>query len=197
MPRPVHLAICLLVAPAVLASGCGSTESASTSNTARTATSAGASSRTTPQTATQSTGSTGARHALRAREDLKTKRELQEKVAKARRELEHGNVKKAPEAAKPKLSPRFASEVPKARRFPPEIYEPFLTACHAGKGSIAGCECILVKLELSNGEKDRHIAELLTVQLAARQGASVAKIMAGGVVLPAGAQRAAGECKSV
>ncbi len=195
------LAVCLLVAPALIASGCGSTETASTSKTAEASGSTSAPSNESTQTAAQSTGSTGAQNTAKARApkapEAEAKPKRQEKAAEVtrRRELEE-REKKAARAEAPKPSPGLAKDVPRARRYPPEISGPYYYLCEAGKGSPGTCECILVKLELTNVEKGRSIAELLAVEVALKK-ASLATIMNQGVALPENARRAAGECGHV
>jgi hypothetical protein len=197
--KPGSFAVCLLVAPALIASGCGSTETASTSKTAGASASTSAPSNESTQTAAQSTGSTGAQNTVKAREPKapKAKPTLQEKAAEVtrRRELTE-REKKAAQAEAPKPSPGFAKDVPRARRYPPEISQPYYYLCEAGKGSPGTCECILVKLELTNVEKGRSIAELLAVEVALKK-ASLPTIMNQGVALPENARRAAGECGHV
>ena len=94
-------------------------------------------------------------------------------------------------------SPGFLREVPRARRFPPEVYMPFMASCRAGHGSLSKCECIVVKLELDNVEKGRSIAELLAVEIPLKKGVPFATILHGGAPLPAKAARFAAECAKV
>ncbi len=221
MLRPGKFAVCLLVAPAI-AAGCGSSKTASTNKSASVSAATGASGDTGPQAPIQSTGATGAtgtgrttaQHTAAAPRPsaLAFEKEAAEKqaaalkvsraVAAAKVKAEEERVKREVaselKAEETRQSPGFRKEVPKARQFPPEVYRPYFARCEGAKGAIANCECILVKLELTNGpEKGQLIAELLAVQLALQKGASLTKVMNHGVVLPPNAQRAAGECRNV
>jgi hypothetical protein len=197
-----------MVVSAVLVSGCGSsTTTTTTTTTAQASVATTASTSTSPPAATQSTGSTGAQTTTKTTTTPKTttgpKKVVGEnknlaaevKRAKERKALQKTAPQKSSEAAKPR--PGFANEVPKAQRFPPEIAHPYEVQCEAG-GSPADCECILVKLELTtHQEKSKSMAELISVLLALKQGASLAKVMNHGTDLPPNAQRAAGECKNI
>jgi hypothetical protein len=205
MLKPLRLAICLLVAPAVVASGCGSTETASTSSTtASTSSTASANAGTSApkasaQTASQSTSSTAAPDTTKAHEpkapEAKSKHPLEERVAELRRKLEHQAPKKRVEAAKPSAG-LSQQQVPLKQRYAEEIQRNFTNLCKAGKGSASSCECLLVRLEVSNVEKGQSIAELLAVDEALQRGSSFQEIAQRHVRLPRRVQGDAEACKS-
>jgi hypothetical protein len=218
MLKPFRLAICLLVATALGASGCGSSSKAGTTTTTTPQATTTAPSNQTAQTGGQSTkgaasaghntggvqagtSSTSAQPTTTSAQQLAKPPAPQVKPKPAEsvltKTLTKSQKKKAEEivARANQRTPGFLSEVPPARRYEPQVYLPFLARCKAGKGSTPSCECIVVKQELlSNIEKGRAIAELLTIQLALEQGSSLAKIAHHGVLLPPNIQRAAVEC---
>ena len=222
MLKPFRLAICLLAATALGASGCGSSSKAGTTTTTVTpqagttapsnqsAQAGGQSAKgatTGPNTGgvPAGTSSTSAKPTATSAQPTATSpakapapkprpKPLKDVLPKS---LSKSQQQKAEElVAKSKaISTGFLSEVPPARRYEPQVYLPFLAQCKAGKGSLPSCECVVVKQELlSHEEKGQAIAELLTIQLALEKGASFAKIAHHGVLLPPNAQRAAVEC---
>jgi hypothetical protein len=217
MRKPLSLAICLLVAPAVLVSGCGSTRTASTNNTASTSASAPAPAPApatqSTQTVPQSTSSKAAQHASKARKQKEkvaaAKREQQEKVAAAMREQKEKAAsaeilqryqrkleaaRRA--AARPGLEAAEA-RLPVKRRYPKDLQGKFMVLCKAAKGSTSSCECIVVKQELNTRlEMGRTLAELLALEIAfQREGASLEDIRRHRVVSPRVVGRVTRECK--
>ncbi len=208
MLKTVQLALGVLVLPAILASGCGSSETSTTTSSSASATVPPTTSSTA---ATQSTGATGAQNTTPAPKPAETtpkpkvkiavssleaaalKRKIAElgatKVAELRRKVQ------AKIRAEAEPGPGFNRKVPKARLYPPEIYRPFYAECQTAGGNLASCECIVVHLELTKVEKERSVAELVALELALKQGATVAQVMAGHAVVPENAQKAATACR--
>ncbi len=230
--RPLNLAVCVLVAPAAIAAGCGSSETASTITQAS-APAPTTAATTTPQAATASTGataastgakarSTGATGATKAKKALtpvpiltpkphestseaerkrKVKAALEatlknpKRLAEAKREVER-RAKEELEARETagRNGPGFNKAVSLKRRFPPEITQPFYRQCETSKGTVAVCECIIVKLELAKGEREKSIAELVAVEVALKQGVSLKKLRS--ALLPPNARGAVRACVS-
>jgi hypothetical protein len=190
--KPIRLAICLPVVLVVLASGCGSTKTASTPTTATTSPNAGT---TLPpgkgaQTATQSTSSKHAPQTTAA----EAKPERREKAAEAKPERELKASKRRAEAVKPRVE--SAEQVPRSHRYPRYIQLKFISSCEAAKGSNSSCECVLTKLEKSNVEKGQSIAELVGLELELKSGISIQEAMRHRVPLPRRVQRDLEECRS-
>ena len=196
MLEPPRLAICLLIALALAASGCGSTEKA-----ASTSASTSTPNQPSTPTASQGTGSTGAQHTTsKAREQTaaqatpkhqelsaeakrhlaevkeRIKQQVAKRVAEARRELE----KKPLEAA--------ANTVPLKKQYSVREQFKFVTLCKAAKGSHLDCECVLVKQELLNVETGESLAELLALEYALQQVVSLQEAVHG-VPFPGGGTR--------
>jgi hypothetical protein len=190
--KPPRLVICLLGGLAVLASGCGSTKTASTRTTARVSTSGAATAPASKaaQTATQSTSSKPApKPAVAA-----AKPEHREKAAAAKPEHEQNAAKRSVEAVKPKAG--SGEQVPRSRRYPRFLQLKFIVSCEAAKGSNSSCECILTKLERSDVEKGHSLAELIALELTFKEGASFEAVVHHRVALPLAVQRDAAECGS-
>jgi len=208
--RRVRFAICLLVAPVLVATGCGSSNSASTSTTTlsqQASAPSGAAAQTAAQGTTGGRGATGSQTAgqgtsspaqhTTATSAPEAKPEpvrsaLPKTLSKAQEEKAREIVAKAK-----KEVAGFTRGVPVARRYPPEVYKPFLAACQAGQGSRTSCECIVRKQELlSNVERDLTIAELLAMQLALQKGTPLPRIVRHATLLPPHVQQSADQCKN-
>jgi hypothetical protein len=158
MLKAARVAICLFVAPAVVASGCGSTNTTSTNTTsANTSTSAPANQ--SSQAVSPSTSSTEAPHATKAPKP---------KAAEAKRESKAKGSEQSAEAAKPgtkaaPIPPPLSSQL-----FPKQIRGAFIASCTAGKRSTSSCECVLAQFEESKVEgkvvKEESIAELILLE---------------------------------
>jgi hypothetical protein len=219
MRKPLHFAVCLLVAPAVLASGCGSTKTASTNTTV----SASASAPATQSTQTVPRSTTGKpAHAGKAQETkvAQAKREQKQKAAEAAREQKEKAAKaereRKEQAAEAELFQRARRKteaerraaarpglegaelrLPRKRRYPKELQGKFMVSCKAAKGSTSSCECIIVKQELNTKlELGQTLAELLALEIAfQRQSASLEDIRRHRVPSPRLVRRVTRECK--
>lgn len=200
--KPLRLAICLLAALAVLVSGCGSTKTTSTN--ASTSVPVDESAQTVPQ----STSSKEAQHARKAREPkvaeakperkekaAETKLERKEKAAKAKRESEAKRSKRNAGGANPTLE-AAERQLPLGRRYPKDLQRKFMVRCEAAKGSTSSCECVVAKLETSTVEEGQVIAELLAVEFAFHEGASLEDAMRHRVRLPRPVARIAQACRN-
>jgi hypothetical protein len=211
MRKPLHLTICLFVAPAVLVSGCGSTKTAST-NTA-VSTSAGTSAPATqstqavpPSTSSKATphpGNAGGTTAGQAKAEPKQKAAEavpEQKETAAEREAFARHLRKVAadrrRAAIPGLEAAEA-RLPKKRRYPKELQGKFLGLCKAAKGSTKSCECIIVKQELNTKvEVGQSLAELLALEIAfQREGASLEDVRQRRVPAPRIVRRVTRECR--
>jgi hypothetical protein len=184
MPKPVHMTHCLLVALAVVASGCGSTETASTSTK-----SAGGSTPNQPSTqaASQSTGSTQAQHTTgttRGPKAAETKPKRQEKAAEAKRQAEqHPSKESAVEAVK--ALEAAAAHVPLRKQYSAREQIKFMHDCNRlAKSPHLTCECVLVKQELRKIETGQSLAELLALDFAQARGVSLHQAVHEGVPFP-------------
>lgn len=156
MFNPRRLIICLLVVPAVVASGCGSSETASTSGTA----SVNAHSTSVPanpstRTASQSTGSSGPQQ---------TKKTPAQKATKATPKTQAPPSHTSAQAPKPRTQAPEPQVSPK-RQFPLRFKQNFLAAWLAANGSKSSGECIIAKYEARKAEKGRLLAELVGLEL--------------------------------
>ena len=162
MPKPPRLAILLLSSLAVVASGCGSTETASTSST--TPTNASPSAPASPQTVSTSTSPAKAQPTTTA---------AAPKVAEAEPKHQESAAEAKPEskAEAPKPSAKATpSHVPVSRQYPKPMQSSFIAACKAWKGSASSCECLLASFEMKKVEKAQSLAELLATEGAMRTG---------------------------
>ncbi len=191
MLKPPRLTICLLVALAVVASGCGSAEKTASTNAA--GTSASAPSKPSPQTASQSTSSTQAQHT--------TSKAPEPKTAEAKSKSEQQASKKSAEAAKPKTeaakpkteaaAPKLeaaAQSVPRKKQYSARTQFIWMKRCETAKGSHLDCECILVKQELAKVETGQSLAEILAIEFAMQKGISLEQVLRQGVPFPGGSQ---------
>jgi hypothetical protein len=192
----ISFTICLIAAVAVLASGCGSTKKATTATTATTGTIASTSTGATAtagvpagkgaQKPAQSTGATHAPHAT-APEARPEHREAPVKTTPEQQRI----LKRRAESVKPGAG---SGELTPPHHYPKFIEFSFMSSCEAAKGSRSKCECILIKQEKSNVEKGQSIAELVALEVAFKEGASLEKAMHHGVPLPVRIKRAAEQC---
>jgi len=165
MHRPPRLLSCLLVAVAMLVSGCGSTKKTSTSSAASKNASTGASANSGAQTAPRGastaqkavkpkTAEAKPNHKLTAAEAEETRRILQKQ--------------KINERAAARIGLQAAeADLPLKRRYPKELQGKFMRACKAAKGSTSSCECIIVRQEANlKVERGQTLAELLALEIA-------------------------------
>jgi hypothetical protein len=194
---PLRLTLCLLVPLAVAASGCGSSETASTASK----------SAAVPTTVTQNPGTTNTQNgttkavpaeptplvpgASKASTE-QVKRQLEaavnHKITPAvaevvKKKLAHpiklSNstiVKQRLEAAKRKLE-AVTGGVPIEKQFSTQEQLQFMTDCAYGKGSPTVCKCILVKQEMRAATKGKEVgralAELLGLDYGLQEGATI------------------------
>jgi type IV secretory pathway VirB10-like protein len=222
MRKSFHLAICLLAAPAVLASGCGSTKTASTNSATTTSASASAPTDQSTPTVPPSTSAKPARPAGKAHEPkvAQANPEQKQKAAEAAAgqkekaaRVERERKEKAAEdesvrrlrakveaqrraAARPGLE-AVEARLPLKRRYPKVLQGKFLVSCKAAKGSRSSCECIIAKQELNlKLEKGQTLAELLALEIAfEKEGASLEDIRRHRAPSPRGVRKVTQECK--
>jgi hypothetical protein len=222
MRKRFHLAICLFAALPVLASGCGSTKTASTNNTATTSASASPPATQSTRTVPPSTVSKPVQHSGKAPEPkvAQSSAEQKQKAAEAKaKQKEQAAIadrerkKKAAEdehvrllrrkvegerhaAARPGLE-SVEARLPLKRRYPKVLQGKFLVACKAARGSTSSCECIIAKQELKlNLEQGQTLAELLALEIAfQKEGASLEDVRRHRVPSPRGVRRVTVECK--
>jgi hypothetical protein len=182
MSSPRCLTICLLLAPAALAGGCGSAESTSTHTTAGVAATAttGAPSGVGTQTAAQGTGATGAEQTSTTpappakRATPTTKAPPSQTSAQAEIPIAAiPKVKFTPPKRKPKVTPQYSEgHIVKPLRpglrnqFPLELQSRFITVWLAANGSGSSAECVIEKYEARNVAEGPALAELVGVQVA-------------------------------
>jgi uncharacterized protein YceK len=162
MPKPLRLAAFLLVALAVVASGCGSTNTVSTTTT--TSPNASASTPAIESTQTASTSSTGAHTTTApAPKAAEVKPQRQEKAGETKHEHEQKSTGQSSQASKPPVN-AVVLLVPRSRQYPKQMQHTFIVTCTSLKGTTSSCECLLAKFELSNVEKGQSLAELLATE---------------------------------
>ncbi len=155
--------VCLSVALALVASGCGeSTKTASTSATASTpaatSTPAGTS---TPASTSTSAGTTApateSPHAVQGTGSTESHTQSQ---PKASNKAAKAPVKKA--TVKP---PANILRLPAPRfLYPKKLRRMFVAACEAAQGSPAACECVIAKQAAGNAEKGQLLSEVLALE---------------------------------
>jgi hypothetical protein len=150
------LTISLLGALAVLASGCGSTETASTGKVASTNAGTSAPAGETPRTTSQSTAPKAAHQTAKVPAG---------KAPRANPEHQATVPTTSTEAAKPKTEAAKPVQAPLRHRFPREVKNNFIAVCTAAKGSTSSCECIVAKYESMNVEEGQSLAQLVGVWL--------------------------------
>jgi hypothetical protein len=150
------LTISLLGALAVLASGCGSTETASTSKVASTNAGTSAPAGETPHTTSQSTAPKAAHQTAKVPAG---------KAPRANPEHQATVPTTSTEAAKPKTKAAKPVQAPLRHRYPLDVKNSFIAVCTAAKGSTSSCECIVAKYESMNVEEGRSLGGLLSVEL--------------------------------
>jgi hypothetical protein len=156
MSNPRRLTICLLVVPAVLASGCGSSKTASTNTTASVnAATTTAPANTNTQTASQSTGSTGPQH---------TNTTPTQKATNATPKTKAPPSHTTAQAPRPRTQ-TTEPQVSAKRLFPLQFKQNFLAAWTAASGSKSSGECIIAKYQAYKGEKGKALAELVGFEL--------------------------------
>jgi hypothetical protein len=162
MLKPLHLAICLPVALAVAASGCGSTKKASTTTTASTPTTASTTGGTTGPT---STGATATQTTTPKQAPKKSKAHAKKPAAPKPQATVPQRIITAP---KPKPEPKTP---PKGKyEYPLEVQTAFISSCVAGSSTKSGCECIIAKFESRKVEEGQSLSELLGAELALQNG---------------------------
>jgi hypothetical protein len=86
--------------------------------------------------------------------------------------------------------------LPLERRFPKQAQGKFMLACRAAKGSTSSCECIIVKQELNTKvEVGQLLAELLALEIAFQQNATLEDIRRHRVLSPRKVRQVARQCK--
>jgi hypothetical protein len=183
MPKPLRMTHCLLVALAVVASGCGSTETASTSTKSA---SGSTPNQPSTQTASQSTGSTQAQHTTGTTREPKaaeTKPKRQEKAAEAKRQAAQKASKERTEAVK--VLEAAGAQVPLKKQYSAQEQIKFMFSCNrTAKSPHLTCECVLVKQELRKIETGQSLAELLALNFALSRGVSLHRAVHEGVPFP-------------
>jgi hypothetical protein len=178
------LSICLVVALAFVASGCGSSTN-TVSTTVTTSTPVAES----PHTTDQATGSTQAPQASTptATQPAKTKTLSIEPPTQLK-----PSAPKQP-AAKPNTEP--PPPVAKEKGFPRAVKVAFLEACGKTKGSPSGCKCVLATQEMRKVEKGQAIAEMLILEREMRgRGISIQQAARHAVLLPEGVELTVKRC---
>ena len=167
MHRPPRLLSCLLVAVAMLVSGCGSTKKTGASSAASQNASTGASANLGAQTVPRGASS---QHAQKAVKPKTAEAKPERKVTAA--EVEEGRriqqKQKANERAAASVGLQAAErDVPLKRRYPKELQGKFMRACKAARGSTSSCECIIARQEANlKVERGQTLAELLALEIA-------------------------------
>ena len=186
----MRLPTCMIVGLAVLASGCGSTKTASVYVTASTSTNAGttAPAGSSAQSATQSTNSTQAPQTTATKAKAESPRAPEAKPERKQPASGAGAQAVTPGNGSGEVLP------PRSRRYPRFFQLKFISSCEAAGGSHSSCECILITQEKRNVEKGQSMAELLALDLELRRGISLQKAAHHGVLLPSGVQRSAEAC---
>jgi hypothetical protein len=161
MLKPLHLAICVPVALAVVASSCGSTKKASTT-TASTPTTASTTGGTTGPT------STGATATQTTTPKPAPRRSKAKKPAAPKPSAQATVPQRIITAPKPKPEPKTP---PKGKyEYPLEVQTAFISSCTAGGSSKSSCECIIAKFESRKVEEGQSLSELLGAELALQNG---------------------------
>ena len=181
--------ICLVATSAILA-GCGeSTKTTSTSaSTSAPASTPSAPAVESPPTTSPSTSSTKTQPASTA---------TQPKPAETTAQVKPPSPPKAAEVAKPVKSSEETgalAKVPLKKQWPRILLDKFLNSCEAGKGSLATCECVLVKQELAPVEQGLAVAEVLVFEGAVRRGVSLEQAIHHAVPLPGGVRLSLEQC---
>jgi hypothetical protein len=154
--KPLRLTICLLVVPAILASGCGSSKTATNTTT----TSASATTTTSPptsattQTAGQSTGSSGPQQ---------TSTTPAQKTTTATPKTPPSQPN--PQASTPGTGATGTHASP-GHVFPLELKQKFLAAWLAAHLSKSSGECVIDKFQAQKIIEGRALAEMVGFELA-------------------------------
>ena len=170
MHRPPRLLSCLLVAVAILVSGCGSSKKTGASSVAGQSASTGASGNSGAQTVPRGASNKESQHAQKAVKPKTAEAKPEQKTdaeAEATRRILHN--KQANEHAAARIGLQAAeADLPLKRRYPKELQGKFMRACKAAKGSTtSSCECIIVRQEANlKVERGQTLAELLAVEIA-------------------------------
>jgi hypothetical protein len=167
MPAPPRLVICLLVAAALLVSGCGSSKNASTTITENT--NVGPSAPASVSTVPQGTSAKESPHANTAVTPRAAEpKPEQNQTAVAEKVRRHQRQRAAYErAAHTRILGAAEADLPLNRRYPKELQGKFLRACKAAKGSTSSCECIIATQEGNlKVEVGQSLAELLALEIA-------------------------------
>jgi hypothetical protein len=189
LPR---VAACLPALLAVLASGCGSTDTASTTTIA-----------STPTTASTNTGNTGTtlpavKNAKTATQSTAAKQPThttvapptpQRRAAEDERKRKEGALENSAEIEQ---AARASSEKAPPHQYPRFFQIRFIVSCEAAKGSHSSCECILTKLEKSPVEKGQSLGELIALELEFKKGVPIGHVAG----LMRRVQRDTNECRS-
>ena len=165
MHRPARVLNCLLVAVAILASGCGSTKKTSASSPASqnagTGTSATSGAQTAPRAASTAQKAVKPKTAEAKPEHTPAAAEAEEtrRIVQKRKTNERAAARIGLEAAE--------ADLPLKRRYPKELQGKFMRACRTAKGSTSSCECIIIKQEANlKLERGQTLAELFALEIA-------------------------------
>jgi len=175
MSSPRRLTICLLLAPAALAGGCGSGKSTSTHTTATvTAATTGAPASVGTQTAGQGTGSTGAEQTSTtpAPQSKGTTPTTKAPPSQTSAQATIPKVKFTPPKHKPKVTPQYSEghivTPPRPglkHEFPLELQRKFIEVWLAANGSKSSAECVIEKYEARDVVEGVALAEMTGLQV--------------------------------
>jgi hypothetical protein len=200
MHRPPRLLSCLLVAVAMLVSGCGSTKKTGASSAASQNASTGASANLGAQTVPRGASTKESQHAQKAVKPKTAEAKPERKVTAA--EAEEGRriqqKQKTNERAAARVGLQAAErDVPLKRRYPKELQGKFMRACKAARGSTSSCECIIARQEANlKVERGQTLAELLALEIAfEREHASLEDIRRRRVPAPRLVRRVVRACR--
>lgn len=207
---PLRLTLCLLVPLVAAASGCGSSETASTASksaavppavnqspaTTKTQTSTTKAAPAQPKSAEQGASKASTekvKHQLEAAVNHNITPAVAEavkrKLGSSVKPTNSAAVKRRIEAAKRKLE-AITGGVSLEKQFSTQEQLQFMTDCQYGKGSPTVCKCILVKQEMRAATKGKQVgralAELLGLDYGLQEGATIQQAAVLGVPFPGG-----------
>ncbi len=200
MSVPFRLTLCLLVPLAIAASGCGSSETASTASKSA-AVPAAVNQSTKTQNSTTKTAPAEAKPPVSGASKASTekvKRQLEaavnhqippavaeavkQKLGHPTKPNDSAAVKRRIEAAKRQIN-AITGAVPLEKQFSSQEQLQFMTDCKYGQGSATVCKCILVKQELRAATKGKQVgralAELLGLDYGLQEGATIQQAVVG------------------
>lgn len=154
--KPLRLTICLLVVPAILASGCGSSKTATTTTTSTSATTTSARTSATTPTTSHSTGS---------KAPQQTTTTPAQKTTTATPKTQTLPSQPNPQASTLETGATGAHASPR-HLFPLELQQKFLAAWLAAHLSKSSGECVIAKFEAQKIIEGRALAEMVGFELA-------------------------------